>query len=98
VIKVCFLPAAEVELLSEVAYYSKAREGTGLRFEEAVRTALSRVARYPHSGVPSYKDTRVALVKRFPFSVVYRPSVDEILVVAIALHRKRPNYWASRID
>lgn len=37
------------------------------------------------------------LVKGFPFSVVYRASELELLVVAIAPHRKRPYYWASRI-
>lgn len=36
-------------------------------------------------------------VKGFPFSVVYRPEEREFLVVAIAPHRKRPGYWASRI-
>jgi hypothetical protein len=37
------------------------------------------------------------LVKGFPFSVVYRPSAEGVLVVAIAPHRKRPQYWASRV-
>jgi toxin ParE1/3/4 len=37
------------------------------------------------------------LVKGFPFSVVYRASDNELLVVAIAPHRKQPYYWTSRI-
>jgi toxin ParE1/3/4 len=49
-------------------------------------------------GAPSFKETRSALVKGFPFSIVYRPSSNELLVVAIAPHRKRPNYWASRVE
>jgi hypothetical protein len=38
------------------------------------------------------------LVKGFPFSVVYRASEQEVLVVAVAPHRKRPQHWASRIE
>ena len=97
-IKVRFLPAAEIELLKEVTYYSKARKGTGLRFQAAVQAALSRAATHPLGGAPSFRETRSVLVKGFPFSVVYRPSQHELLVVAIAPHRKRPQYWASRIE
>jgi hypothetical protein len=98
VIKVRFLPAAEIELLKEVTYYSKARTGTGVRFQAAIEAAVSRAATHPLGGAPSFKETRSVLVKGFPFSVVYRPSEQELLVVAIAPHRKRPQYWASRIE
>lgn len=96
-IRVRFLPAAELELLTEVAYYSKARAGTGLRFQAAVQAAVSRASTHPLGGAPSFRETRSILVKGFPFSVVYRLSMQELLVVAIAPHRKRPQYWASRI-
>jgi plasmid stabilization system protein ParE len=98
VIRVRFLPAAELELLREVAYYSKARSGAGIRFQAAVEAAVARVASHPLGGAPSFNETRSSLVKGFPFSVVYRPAAHEILVVAIAPHRKRPYYWASRIE
>ena len=97
-IKVRFLPAAEIEFLREVAYYAKARAGAGMRFQAAVQATVSRAAHHPLGGAPSFKETRSALVKGFPFSVVYRPSPHEILVVAIAPHRKRPYYWASRVE
>lgn len=97
-IRVRFLPAAEIELLKEVTYYSRARTGTGVRFQAAIEAAVSRAATHPLGGAPSFKETRSVLVKGFPFSVVYRPSEQELLVVAIAPHRKRPQYWASRIE
>jgi len=69
VIKVRVLPAAEIELLKEVSYYSKARTGTGLRFQTAVQAAVSRAATHPLGGAPSFKETRSILVKGFPFSI-----------------------------
>ena len=97
-IRVRFLPAAEIEFLREVTFYSQARKGTGIRFQAAVQAAVSRVATHPLGGAPSYRETRSALVKGFPFSVVYRHSANELLVVAIAPHRKRPYYSASRLE
>jgi toxin ParE1/3/4 len=47
---------------------------------------------------PSFSETRSMLVKGFPFSVVYRASKREVLVVAVAPHGRQPGYWASRVD
>ncbi|MCU7372561.1 type II toxin-antitoxin system RelE/ParE family toxin [Paucibacter sp. O1-1] len=96
--KLRFLPAAEAELLKEVAYYSEARAGTGLRFQAAVQAALDRALNHPLGGAPSFKSARSILIRGFPFNVVYRASPGELLVIAIAPHRKRPHYWASRIE
>ena len=96
-IPVRFLPQAEAELLHEVEYYSSARSGIGIRFQAAVEASLERAARHPLGGAPTANGTRSVLVKSFPFSVVYRASQEELLVVAIAPHRRRPGYWLSRL-
>lgn len=92
-----FLPAAEVELLHEVEYYGRVRAGAGVRFKELVQASVLKAARLPLGGAPTFGGTRAMLVKGFPFSVVYRVSDDEILIVAIAPHRKQPGYWRERI-
>ncbi len=96
-IPVRVLPQAEAELLHEVEYYSSARSGTGIRFQAAIEAAIERAARHPLGGAPSPRGTRSVLVKGFPFSVVYRADEKELLVVAIAPHRRRPGYWLARI-
>lgn len=96
-IKPRFLPAAEAELLKEVTYYSNARDGLGIEFEAAVAAAVKRAVANPDSGAPSAQGTRGRLVKAFPFSVVYRVSDIELLVVAIVHHRRKPEYWSGRI-
>jgi len=97
VIKPRFLPAAEAELLKEVAYYSNVSDGLGIKFEDAVESAVNNAVSNPIGGVPSTKGTRSRLVKGFPFSVVFRASDTEILVVAVMHHRRKPGYWADRI-
>jgi plasmid stabilization system protein ParE len=97
VIKPRFLPAAESELLKEVAYYSNVRDGLGIKFEDAVESAVKNAVSNPSGGAPSPKGTRSRIVKGFPFSVVFRASDKEILVVALIHHRREPGYWADRI-
>ena len=95
-IKPRFLPAAEAELLKEIVFYSKARDGLGVKFEQAVESAVKRAVANPEGGTPSLRGTRSRLVKGFPFSVVYRASETEVLVIAVMHHRKEPGYWAAR--
>lgn len=94
--KVRFLPAAELEFIRELAYYSKVRSAA--KFEASVEAAVQMARRHPQGGAPSFKDTRTFRIKGFPFSLVYRASAQEVLVVAIAPHSKQPHYWASRVD
>lgn len=96
--KARFLPAAELEFIKELAYYSKVRPGSGAKFEAAVEAATQMAMRHPNGGAPSFKTTRSFRVKGFPFSLVYRASESEILIVAIAPHSKAPNYWAVRVS
>jgi hypothetical protein len=51
---------------------------------------------HPLGGAPSPHNTRSVLVKGFPFSVVYRAKGDDLLIVAIAPHKRRPGYWKGR--
>ena len=94
--KVSFLPAAEADLLHEVGYYANARKGYGVLFKAAVKAATARAVRIPEGGMPTYAETRKYRVKGFPFNVVYRVSLAEILVVAIAPDSKSPEYWLPR--
>jgi hypothetical protein len=50
-----FLPAAEAELLKEVAYCSNIRDGWGIKFEHAVQSAVKNAVSNPSNGVPAGK-------------------------------------------
>jgi plasmid stabilization system protein ParE len=91
-----FLPAAESEFLREVDYYSKQREGLGVRFRLAVMATVEKAATYPARGAPSHHGTRSRMVDGFPFRLIYRESGTELVVVAVSHQRRRPGYWADR--
>ena len=93
-----FLPPAEEELLEAISYYAAIQSKLGIRFEEAVAEAVRNLVVNPERGAPRSRSTRRWLVKSFPFGVINRVSESEILIVAVAHQRKRPEYWAGCIE
>ena len=79
-----FIAAARLEFLAEVIYYSEAQAGLGTRFTAAVEEATARALAFPLSGSPYRSNTRRVLVNGFPFSIIYRPEADGIVVLAVA--------------
>lgn len=92
-----FLPQARKELLYEIIYYGSSQEGLGIRFERAVADAVRRAVANPEHGAARPRNTRRILVRGFPFSIIYRATDKEVLVVAVADSRRRPEYWAGRV-
>jgi len=46
---------------------------------------------------PAYdKNHCFAVLRRFPFSVVYKVRPDQIQIVALAHSRRSPGYWSQR--
>jgi hypothetical protein len=91
-----FIAAARLEFLAEVIYYSEAQAGLGARFTAAVEETAARALAFPLSGSPYRSNTRRVLVNGFPFSLIYRPEPDGIVIFAVAHYARRPYYWQSR--
>lgn len=93
-----FLPQARKELLDEIRYYGSVQKGLGIRFDKAVAEAVRRAVANPEHGSPRSKRTRRMLVKGFPFGIIYRATDETVLIVAVADSRRKPEYWAGRIE
>ena len=91
-----FVAPAREEFLAEVAYYNGARAGLGAQFTSAVEEATARALAFPLAGSPSESNTRRVIVKKFPFSVIYRPEPEGIVIFALAHHSRLPGYWRNR--
>ena len=96
-IQLKFLTDAEAELFAAITYYSDLREGLGSRFNREVESAAQKALSNPGGGARGAAGTRRRIVKDFPFNLVYRASASELLIVAIAPHRRKPNYWSDRV-
>jgi hypothetical protein len=67
-----------------------------LAFSEEIDAAESAIVRLPEAWPPFDLGTRRYLLRRFPFSVVYRVEPQRVLIVAVAHAHRRPGYWKSR--
>lgn len=96
------LAAAEEELEQAANWYEDAREGLGLDLLVEVLRARELVSEHPEvgglwlaDGVPA--GVRRVLLRRFPYHLVYVTEPRSV-VVALAHLRRKPGYWAARLQ
>ena len=92
-----FLAPAQAEFFEAITYYAEINAELGVRFEQAVANSVRAAATHPERGAPRSRNTRRWLVEGFPFGIIYREGAGEILVVAVAHQRKKPEYWERRL-
>jgi plasmid stabilization system protein ParE len=91
-----FHPEAETEFNEAIDYYEDKDRGLGYDFAIEVYATLQRIAAFPKAW-PTLKDEiRRALVKRFPYGVLYVIEEQEIKVVAVMHLHRNPGYWKHR--
>lgn len=65
-------------------------------FQQELEAAFARLRTNPGLGTPAAEGTRMLPMHRFPYTLVYRASADEVRVIAVAGQRRRPGYWTGR--
>jgi plasmid stabilization system protein ParE len=95
--QVRFLRPAEAEADEAVAYFDDQRNGLGDRFEQDLLEAVEFVREHPLSGKPLTNRVRRFGLHTFRYNLVYVVDGDEIVIVAVAHHRRRPGYWRGRL-
>lgn len=91
-----FLSPAEDEMSEAALFYESV--GLGHDFLDDVQQRIDRLCRYPKSGTRIDPKLRRMLLHRFPLSIIYFEEPDAIVIVSVAHHRRRPDFWQSRIS
>ena len=90
------LDAAEAELRAAARYYNAELPGLGLDLTEEFAQVLKRILAHPQAGLPVGTGIRRQLLRRFPFSVYYLVESATVVILAVAHHSRRPDYWKKR--
>jgi plasmid stabilization system protein ParE len=85
--------AAEQELDEAVDWFHQQQDGLQLRFLDEFRSTLARIQVQPEIYQELKPGIRRALMRRFPYSVIYEISEDALLILAIGHQHRRPYYW-----
>jgi len=95
--KILFHPLAQQELADSVAYYEQQQPGLGLAFVEEIEQTIHFLRQYPEAGSKNRGSTRRLNLTKFPYSLHYRlDNHNQIRILAIAHHKRRPDYWQDR--
>jgi plasmid stabilization system protein ParE len=87
---------AETEYEHALAWYLDRSPQAAERFEAAFDEAVEAIRRNP-AMFPLCDDMhRFVLLKRYPYSLVYRLDGDAACVIAVAHTKRRRDYWSSR--
>ena len=90
-------PEAQEEYESAVVWYEQQQPGVGRRFFDAVENAIGGAAQFPERHPLLEQDVRRHLVRGFPYSVLYAPERDYMLILAVMHHHREPGYWRHRV-
>ena len=93
-----FLEPAQVEAEEAVAYFDSRREGLGDRFEHELEHTTGLIQERPLIGYRLTRRVRKLRLRKFSYNVIYVIANDEIVIVAVAHHKRRPGYWRGRVS
>jgi toxin ParE1/3/4 len=96
VTRVAWHPLARRELFESSDFYEREVAGLGEIFLDRVAGALDKIRKHPRSGPSILRETRKRRIGRFPYHLIYRIEADQIFILAVAHHKRRPYYWARR--
>ncbi|WP_309399619.1 type II toxin-antitoxin system RelE/ParE family toxin [Cerasicoccus maritimus] len=72
--------------------------GLGLRFYNELKKTEERIQKYPDGWMQLSTNTRRCRLETFPYGIIYQLRADEILIVAVAHLKRKPEYWKDRIS
>jgi toxin ParE1/3/4 len=94
--EISYHPEAEAEIQAATAWYLSRSRQAAIGLVEEVDRIMAMIQQFPDLQ-PSYDDRhRFAVLRRYPYSVVYRVEGDRIRVIAFAHSRRQAGYWQGR--
>jgi toxin ParE1/3/4 len=90
-------PAALEEAEAAVAWYSKRSRTAADAFLDELDRTIRQISQHPEQYEAREFNTRRAILRRFPYLIVFREGSEGIEVIAVAHGRRRPGYWRDRM-
>jgi plasmid stabilization system protein ParE len=96
VANITLLPAAQADYQQALNWYQGRSQRAAAGFEAAVDVALKRIASAPEQWAWCDDRHRFYILRRYPYSIIYRLEGEDVLVVAIAHSSRSASYWQGR--
>jgi hypothetical protein len=71
--------------------------GFGKKFFSDVLETLQLISKFPHSFTIISEHTNRAVLKKFPYNLIYSILDNKIYIIAVAHQNRAPEYWINRM-
>ena len=90
-------PDADRELSDSSVFYARqASAEVGLAFILEYERTLALLCANPGPGAPWRNGRRRFALRKFPYTIIYYVGGEELRVIALAHHRRKPSYRTGR--
>jgi plasmid stabilization system protein ParE len=93
---VFFRAEAEADIETAASWYEKQCSGLGNQFLNEILDMCNKIAGNPNSFSVIHRETRRAVIRRFPFGIYYRIAQESIIVIAVMHGSRHPKRWQQR--
>ncbi len=83
-------------MIEAIDWYQSRSPGLVADLLRCVDACLERIIRQPESYPVVHRETRMALVRRFPYLILYRISGEGLSVIAVFHAKRDPKIWQAR--
>lgn len=90
-------PEAELDIQDAFEWYEAQGLGLSSQFVRAVDACLSSVVSNPLANSIIYKQARRALIRRFPYGILYVFEPEIIAVIACFHGKRNPQSWQDKL-
>jgi plasmid stabilization system protein ParE len=94
--RVTFHRLAERELNDAAKYYEIECLGLGSSFLQEADRCLRLIEEHPEAGAAFHGAVRRRILRRFPFALLYKSSLDGVRILAVMNLKRHPTYWVGR--
>jgi hypothetical protein len=92
-----FIEPASIELDDAIEYYNLQSPGLGKIFFIEVLETIDLISLFPQLWSQNTENTRKAVLRKFPFNLIYSIIEDKIFIIAVAHQHREPEYWIDRL-
>jgi len=95
--KLVIRPQAQLDIEEASSWYEGRRPGLGLRLLDELDDVLKRITSVPVQFPVIHPRIRRALLNRFPYSVYFSASDEDVGVIAVLHQSRHPDAWRRRV-
>jgi plasmid stabilization system protein ParE len=96
-LKLDFALETEQDIAEAYAWYERQRVGLGEEFLGCVDSCIEAICRYPDMYAVVQESYRRALVRRFPYAILYEHANEAVTIYGVFHTARDPAKWRERL-